>query len=55
MGQSNQQIEKGKLRKYITKKEKKEVKKLQRRKKRRENKNLGNPNPKYNRYAGWVL
>jgi hypothetical protein len=56
MGNSAEQLDKGCLRKYITKGQKKEAKKQQHRKKRREGKNVKNPNPQYNRYdGGWAV
>ena len=50
-----EQLEKGALRNYLNKSEKKAHKKLRNRAIRREAKNIENANPATNRYNGWRL
>lgn len=55
MSNSAQQLDKGVMRKHLTKGEKKENKKQHKRKLRRQSKNIDLPNPQHNRYNGWAV
>ena len=56
MANSAEQLDKGVLRQYITKGQKKEAKKQHTRKARQQSKDIDNPNPQHNRYGGgWAV
>jgi len=56
MANSAEQLDKGALRKHITKGQKKEAKKQQKRKARQQAKDIDKPNPQHNRYTGgWAV